>query len=58
MDELVAAFVNLANAFDPYDFADAYGSVEEAHEITRGLLSSDEGMRALARWLNDVAENI
>ena len=58
MNELAVAFVNLANAFNPYNFTDNCDSVEEAHDETRQLLSSDEGMRVLAKFLNEVAENI
>ena len=57
MNELANAFVNLAVAFDPYEVRDN-GGTEEVYEETRRLLSSDEGMRVLAKFLNDVAENI
>lgn len=55
MDELARALANMAKTLDPYGFEDN-GTEEEAYEETRRLLSSDEGMRALAGWVNETME--
>lgn len=55
MEELANAFVNMAKGLDPYGFADN-GTEEEAYKETLRLLSSDEGMRVLASWMNEMVE--